>query len=239
MKYFKQLLVISILLLLSVQTAFAQVALTILPGTDKSIEECETIISEYKTSGKLPKNISDETADKIDNAFISKDEAEESLNNAKAAQQAVVQEYIDAGCKDNYQVPLCSDIQKKEVDTKADLAEAQQAYNDADSSLNEASKEVEKSPDDLQNLLGCAITTGRISLSMIPYFIRYIINFMLGMSGIIATLFVVVGGYYYIYGGLTDQKEKGKKTIINALWGMSLAIVSWIIIQIILAALTS
>lgn len=89
------------------------------------------------------------------------------------------------------------------------------------------------------DLLACAITRGRVSFSMLPYFVTYLANFLLGLSGIIAVLFIVIGGYNYIYGGITDQKEKGKKTIIHALMGMWVAILSWVIVQVVLTAVTS
>jgi len=88
-------------------------------------------------------------------------------------------------------------------------------------------------------IMGCAIMTGRISLNMIPYFISYFANFLLSLIGLICVLFIVIGGYYYIYGGLSQNKEKGKKTIYHALLGMSVAILSWVFINVIIAAVTS
>ncbi len=90
-----------------------------------------------------------------------------------------------------------------------------------------------------ENILACGIRTGRISFSMLPYFVTYIANFLLSLSGIIAVLFIVIGGYNYIYGGITDQKEKGKKTVMHALMGMWVAILSWVIVQVVLTAVTS
>ncbi|MCA9374068.1 MAG: pilin [Candidatus Gracilibacteria bacterium] len=102
----------------------------------------------------------------------------------------------------------------------------------------EAAKSVGDAPKrDL--LLGCAIKTGRISLQMIPYFITYLANFLLAMSGIVSVLFIVIGGYFYIYGGLVDQKERGKKYLVNALVGLSLATVSWSLVTFIINAITS
>jgi hypothetical protein len=92
---------------------------------------------------------------------------------------------------------------------------------------------------DINMLMACGIKTGRINLSMIPYFVTYIANFLLALIGIVAVLFIVLGGYWYIYGGLSDDKEKGKKTIINALWGMAVATLSWVLISMIIAAITS
>jgi hypothetical protein len=88
-------------------------------------------------------------------------------------------------------------------------------------------------------ILGCAVNTGRISLSMIPFFITYFANFLLSLVGLVAMLFVVLGGYWYVFGGLTDQKEKGKKFIANALKGMVVAILAWVIVSVVVNVVTS
>lgn len=87
-------------------------------------------------------------------------------------------------------------------------------------------------------LLGCAITTGRISLPMVPYFIQYFSNYALGLVSILALLFVVIGGFLYTLGGLTEQKDKGKNYIKNALIGMVIAFMAWTIVNVILSAIT-
>lgn len=88
-------------------------------------------------------------------------------------------------------------------------------------------------------LLGCAIKTGGVTLGMIPYFISYITNFFLAIIGLVCVLFIVIGGYFYIYGGLSENKEKGKKTIMHALMGLGVASLAWVIVNIIMAAVTS
>lgn len=95
------------------------------------------------------------------------------------------------------------------------------------------------SPEGKSNILGCAIKTGRISLSMIPYFITYFANYLLSLIGIISVLFIVLGGYFYIWGGLTDKKDKGKQYITNALTGLAVATLAWIIVNAVMALFTS
>jgi hypothetical protein len=73
---------------------------------------------------------------------------------------------------------------------------------------------------------------------MIPYFFTYFINFLLGMSGIITVLFIVIGGYHYVVGGLTEEKEKGKNTIKHALMGMGVALLAWTIVTVLINAIT-
>jgi hypothetical protein len=100
----------------------------------------------------------------------------------------------------------------------------------------------EKGPRDpkvMNQMLGCAVMTGRVSLAMIPYFIQYFSNFLLGIVSLVALLFVVVGGFMYTLGGMiTEQKEKGKKYVINALTGMVIAFLAWSLVNVLISALT-
>ena len=88
------------------------------------------------------------------------------------------------------------------------------------------------------DVLGCGIKTGRIGFWMVPYFVTYLINFLLGLSGLICVLFIVIGGYRYVVGGLTEDKEKGKHTIRDALMGMGIALLAWTIVNVIINAVT-
>lgn len=97
---------------------------------------------------------------------------------------------------------------------------------------NEANAEARKA------LLSCAIKFGKIHLWMLPYFITGIVNFLIYISGTIAVLFVLLGGFWYMTGGLTDDKEKGKKTITYALMGLVITLLAWIIVNIIMVQVT-
>ncbi|MCC6643228.1 hypothetical protein IT411_00595 [Candidatus Peregrinibacteria bacterium] len=90
----------------------------------------------------------------------------------------------------------------------------------------------------MDQTLGCAVVTGRVSLSMVPFFIRYLSNYVLGIISLVALLFVVLGGFFYTAGGLIEHKDKGKKYITNALIGMVVAFLAWSIVNVILAAVT-
>jgi hypothetical protein len=92
--------------------------------------------------------------------------------------------------------------------------------------------------DETNDLLGCAIKTGRISLGMVPFFIKYIANFLIALIGLITVLFIIIGGYFYIYGGLTEQKEKGKNFIKHAILGMVIALLSWVAVNVIISLVT-
>lgn len=88
-----------------------------------------------------------------------------------------------------------------------------------------------------EDLLGCGIKTGKITLAMIPFYIQYFSNYLLGMVSMIALLFVVIGGFMYSAGDLVG-KDKGKVYIKNALIGMVIAFLAWSIVSVILAAVT-
>jgi hypothetical protein len=88
-------------------------------------------------------------------------------------------------------------------------------------------------------LLACAIKSGKIKFWMFPFFIRYILQFLISLSGLLAVLMVLVGAYYYIAGGITDDKEKGKKIIQYALGGLVLVLLSWFIVNLLLLILTA
>jgi hypothetical protein len=97
---------------------------------------------------------------------------------------------------------------------------------------------VKENPDEANEVLGCAIKTGRVSFWMIPYFIVYIIEFIIGLSGLIAIIFVVIGGYQFIVSGATDQRDAAKTTIRNAVLGLVLVLTAWVIINIVQFVLT-
>ena len=65
-------------------------------------------------------------------------------------------------------------------------------------------------------------------------FIIQIIKIMLFFSGIIAVGFIIVGGYMYMTSaGSEEQAEKGQKTLTNALIGVVITILSYVIVNVI------
>lgn len=99
--------------------------------------------------------------------------------------------------------------------------------------LDEASK------DDIEAILGCALKTGEIQFWMVPYYVIFAMEFVIELAGLIVVLMIMVGAYYYIAGGLTQDKEKGKTIITYAIGGFILTLSSWILVNILLLALTS
>ncbi|MBU1446541.1 pilin [Patescibacteria group bacterium] len=87
-------------------------------------------------------------------------------------------------------------------------------------------------------ILACAIKTGRIKFWMVPYFVVYIIDFLIKLSGLIAVLFIVIGGYKYVVAGATDDKDGAKSTITNSIIGLVVVLTAWAVINMIQFALT-
>lgn len=88
------------------------------------------------------------------------------------------------------------------------------------------------------DVLACAIKTGKIHFWMIPHFIVYFIEFMIGIAGLIAILFIVIGGYQLVISGATDQKDNAKNTIKHALMGLVLVLVAWVVVNVVQYILT-
>jgi len=77
------------------------------------------------------------------------------------------------------------------------------------------------------NGLNCTTTslTGLITL---------VINWMLALAGLIAVLFLIIGGFWYITSaGNEETAEKGKNTAINAIIGIVIIILSYVIVNVV------
>lgn len=90
-----------------------------------------------------------------------------------------------------------------------------------------------------KDILGCGIKTGQIRLWMIPYYIRYILQFVIGIAGLVAVGGIVYGGYLYLFAGISDDKDKGKHAIIYSVAGMVLTLVAWVLVNIIISVVTA
>jgi len=88
------------------------------------------------------------------------------------------------------------------------------------------------------DVLACAIITGKIKFWMIPHFIVYIIEFAIGLAGLVAILFLVIAGFQYIMSGASDAQDKAKNTIKNALIGLVVVSVAWVVVNLIQFAIT-
>ncbi len=108
----------------------------------------------------------------------------------------------------------------------------------AGSQTAEYMKTFNANPDLRKLILGCAVKTGRIELWMVPYFITYFVQFLLSIAASICILFIMVGAYHYIFGGISDEKEKGKNTIKYALMGFVVVMIAWILVNFVQVQVT-
>ena len=66
----------------------------------------------------------------------------------------------------------------------------------------------------------------------------FFIKILLPVAGVIAMFFVIYGGVQYVVSrGNDEAAEKGKKTLINAIIGVVIIVLSWVIIATISNAL--
>ncbi len=70
-------------------------------------------------------------------------------------------------------------------------------------------------------------------------FIRLGINWLLGIAFGIAVLFLIIGGFWYITSaGNEETAEKGKNTAINAIIGIVIIILSYVIVNVVAKLVT-
>lgn len=61
-----------------------------------------------------------------------------------------------------------------------------------------------------------------------------IINVLLAVAGLVAVVFLIIGGFRYITaGGNEEAAEAGKKTIVNAIIGIVVIILSFVIVRVV------
>jgi hypothetical protein len=67
----------------------------------------------------------------------------------------------------------------------------------------------------------------------------YLLCVMVNYAGYVAVLVVIIGGYQYIIGSLSDDKESGKKTIKNGLLGFTIVVMSWFIVDLVISIMNA
>ena len=238
----------------------ASAQITVLPSSQKTMEECRVLINTFETSpdGKIP-TVEQSAAQAGKQAGAAADSANTAYDNAvKALSDATTKKDEIANQKTILAKPPVSADNAMEIVKLGDQYDsAVKAEKEAQAAVIKAADEKSKASaaqtdatnkslgsqgnqsSERDNLLGCAIKTGRISLAMIPYFITYFANYLLSIVAIICVLFIVLGGYFYIWGGITEKKDKGKAFITHALIGLGIATLAWIIVNSVMAIFTS
>ena len=126
-------------------------------------------------------------------------------------------------------LPTSNDVQKM---TEMDCIKTLKQNADLDEYFKTATS------DEQDIVLGCAIKSGYIKFWMVPYFIKYMLEWVINLSGLLAVLMILVGAYFYIWGGFNDEKDKGKKILQYAVGGLILTSVAWFIVNVVLLAIT-
>ena len=68
----------------------------------------------------------------------------------------------------------------------------------------------------------------------LPSYLTALFNFTLGAVGIAALLMAIIGGFYYVTSaGNSSRVEKGKELITDALLGIAVAFLSWLVLYVI------
>jgi len=90
----------------------------------------------------------------------------------------------------------------------------------------------------LNDVLGCGIKTGDIALWMVPFYIRYILEFILGLAGLVSIAGIIIGGFMYLFSGFSDNKDRGKLALMYSVAGFLITIVSFAVVNIVIAIVT-
>lgn len=73
-----------------------------------------------------------------------------------------------------------------------------------------------------------------VSLDTIPAMIVAATNFLMGIAGTIAVIFVIIWAYQLLFGSLQQDKTKWRNTILMALGGFAIASLAWFIVKLII-----
>lgn len=73
-----------------------------------------------------------------------------------------------------------------------------------------------------------------VNLDTIPAMIVAATNFLMGIAGTIAVIFVIIWAYQLLFGSLQQDKTKWRNTILMALGGFAIASLAWFIVKLII-----
>lgn len=73
-------------------------------------------------------------------------------------------------------------------------------------------------------------TTDKNGTTDIQTYIPGVFKLAIGIAGVLAVLMIIIGGVEYITTDAIQGKSEGKERIQNALWGLVLVLVSWILL---------
>jgi hypothetical protein len=82
--------------------------------------------------------------------------------------------------------------------------------------------------------IGAAFPEGAKRAKTIQEIVHLVINWALYLAAIVSVIFIIYGGFLYITAaGDTGQAGKGRTALVNALIGLAIVILSYLIVQIV------
>lgn len=183
---------------------------------------------------------------------VSIDDREKDLQQAKQNLEAKNQALLNAESAERQASQNLKSAEQRAIDefnnqkqsvlpsTTRTIAECKVIMNKVQMDSRAAKEKFEKRDDVyVKEVLGCGIKTGDISLWMVPYYIRFILEFILQLGGLIAVGGIIYGGYLYLFAGLSDDKDRGKKAILYGVGGIVLAMTAWALVNIVISVVTA
>jgi hypothetical protein len=86
---------------------------------------------------------------------------------------------------------------------------------------------------DATKKLSKRIKNGQVNLGDVIIVITKTIDFITKIAGTIAVVFLIYGGYQYMLGSISDDKEGAKKTIQYAIIGLIVAFMAYLIVNLV------
>ncbi len=71
----------------------------------------------------------------------------------------------------------------------------------------------------------------RETVSTLTEYLSFIFPVAIGLAATLAIIMIVIGGLEYILSPVPGKKEEGKKRIIEAIWGLILALAAYLILN--------
>ena len=91
----------------------------------------------------------------------------------------------------------------------------------------------EKGASESTKNLSRRIKNGQVKLSDVIVIIVKFIDLVTKFAGTLAVIFLIYGGYQYMIGSISDDKESAKKTIQYAIMGLIVTFLAYVIVNLV------
>ncbi len=91
----------------------------------------------------------------------------------------------------------------------------------------------------LEQVPGLTVGSGETAYIDLAQYLPNLIKLAIGLAAALSVIYIIVGGFQYLSTDAISGKSEGKEKIQNALWGLALAIGSWVILNTINPALVN